>query len=1197
MAGPTRPSASSIPAVRRTGLRQPTRRAGSAAPERGASPAVTTKPATAIGSKAVGRPSKLGADQPSLAPKRKERDFESEINEDTSIHVVVRCRGRNDREIKENSGVVLSTQGVNGKLVDLSMGPNSLSNKTYSFDKVFSPAADQTVVYEETVLPIVNEMLAGYNCTVFAYGQTGTGKTYTMSGDMTDTLGILSDDAGIIPRTLYSLFNKLEDTDSTVKCSFIELYNEELRDLLAVDDSTKLKIFENEKKGQPSTVVQGMEETYIHSASSGIKLLQDGSLKRQVAATKCNDLSSRSHTIFTITVLTNRTTESGEDYVSHGKLNLVDLAGSENIGRSGAENKRAAEAGLINKSLLTLGRVINALVDRSSHIPYRESKLTRLLQDSLGGHTKTCIIATVSPVRSNLEETISTLDYAFRAKNIRNKPQINSPVAKNKLLREVGIEYQKLKSELIATRHRNGVYMTPDAYEEMTMESESRRIVSEEQRAKIESMESSLRHKVQELFALTGSFKTLKEDNESTQNTLRSTRGVLAQTEQSLKSASEKLDEETTVRKAHQSTENKLRELGADLLAILDGTVEDVDGLHAKIERKDDLETDNRQTWQISTKEVCTATQKIDARMASFQTQHAKLLEGMSGRIHEFVGNEMTAIQSARTKLQKSDSVFKEVEAAAIKQTSGAHDEMNEVLEEIKVLREEVKSKVGEGLNGLSAAAARISEEVIGEFSDFHSQLHSSYSTLGKDFKTMFENMAKHLEQQKTEISRLRHELQESNHQAVEASRKASSNLAQVWEEEQTHAQTERDNLLSQIRHLLEDSNQRQSGRVKNKMDRLRTDISASGDSLEQATVQYDRQIDEWVFKEEQFAKDVLASRVDIKTKMQNDWEAFDQRNVSIQRATESVHQETVRIVDAQMSDMSKQMEALDDFVAKARSQNGHFHEAQLRSLDAITTNVRDSRAAMQTQLDGFSERTGQLRDDANLHTTGLKEATAPLHGEVRQPLAALRENMQSHPMKEYIPTGVTPQKRKYEYPTSLPRTEPHEGLRSRHRTSKQFTALPFNDEEETPTTTIPSSPAASPSKNFVFSDPVEPAEAQPSSISAIYNNSGLREVDINVAKPVNSDLAEDNTQATNLATEAQDALADLKSTPEKDESEQPSVKRRRSRSQSTANIVETKRPQKMLSKKLPSMMEGRENVPLSGVPGSRRYTRNPPSN
>lgn len=138
-----------------------------------------------------------------------------------------------------------------------------------------------------------------------------------------------------------------------------------------------------------------------------------------------------------------------------GKLNLVDLAGSENIGRSGAENKRAKEAGMINQSLLTLGRVINALVERSPHIPYRESKLTRLLQDSLGGRTKTCIIAAVSPAKCNLEETLSTLEYAHRAKNIRNKPEVNQRMTKRALIKEYINEIERLKADLIVKHFFN----------------------------------------------------------------------------------------------------------------------------------------------------------------------------------------------------------------------------------------------------------------------------------------------------------------------------------------------------------------------------------------------------------------------------------------------------------------------------------------------------------------------------------------------------------------------------------------------------------------------------------------------------------------------------------------------------------------------------------------------------------------------
>lgn len=154
MPGPARATSSIPAATRRTGLRQPTRRAGSTVPDRQASPAVFTKPATS----SITRAPKPSVDQSSTTSKRKDREFEREINEDTSIHVVVRCRGRNEREIKENSGVVLSTEGVSGKNLDLSMGPNAVSNKTYAFDKVFSPAADQNIVFEEVVLPIVNEV-------------------------------------------------------------------------------------------------------------------------------------------------------------------------------------------------------------------------------------------------------------------------------------------------------------------------------------------------------------------------------------------------------------------------------------------------------------------------------------------------------------------------------------------------------------------------------------------------------------------------------------------------------------------------------------------------------------------------------------------------------------------------------------------------------------------------------------------------------------------------------------------------------------------------------------------------------------------------------------------------------------------------------------------------------------------------------
>ncbi|EGF79223.1 hypothetical protein BATDEDRAFT_12340, partial [Batrachochytrium dendrobatidis JAM81] len=317
---------------------------------------------------------------------------------------------------------------------------------SFHFDRVFGPEVSQQELFDEVASGILSEVLMGYNCTIFAYGQTGTGKTHTMEGDLA-VQG--SPDAGIIPRTLYSLFDTLEreTAEYSVRVSFIELYNEEINDLLSPeDDNRKLKIFDD-RKG--STLIQGLEEILVKNAADVISILQTGSNRRQKAATKLNHVSSRSHGIFSITVHTKECTPDGEELLKVGKLNLVDLAGSENIGRSGAENKRAKEAGMINQAILILLiEVIGALVEHNSHIPYRESKLTRILQDSLGGRTKTCIIAAVSPAKCNIEESHSTLDYAHRAKNIRNKPEINQRMTKKALLREYITEIERLKSDL-----------------------------------------------------------------------------------------------------------------------------------------------------------------------------------------------------------------------------------------------------------------------------------------------------------------------------------------------------------------------------------------------------------------------------------------------------------------------------------------------------------------------------------------------------------------------------------------------------------------------------------------------------------------------------------------------------------------------------------------------------------------------------
>ncbi|KAK3702933.1 Kinesin-related motor protein [Vermiconidia calcicola] len=1080
---------------------------------------------TATPTLTTGRASPAESTTSSKARTPKRKGLPSEIDQDggeeTNINVVVRCRGRSDREVKENSGVVVSTDGVKGKKVELSMGLSALSNKTYAFDKVFSPAADQGIVFDEVVSPIMDEVLNGFNCTIFAYGQTGTGKTYTMSGDITDTLPV-PDAAGIIPRVLHTLFARLsedqsEKQENSVKCSFIELYNEELRDLLSADENTKLKIFdEQNKNGRATTQVQGMEETHIKTASKGIQLLREGSHKRQVAATKCNDLSSRSHTVFTITVYMKRQTEAGEDYVCSGKLNLVDLAGSENIQRSGAENKRAAEAGLINKSLLTLGRVINALVDKGSHIPYRESKLTRLLQDSLGGRTKTCIIATLSPAKSNLEETISTLDYAFRAKNIRNKPQINQMVSKKTLLREFTAEIEKLKSELIATRQRNGVYLTAESYEEITTESESRRILSEEQRDKIETMETNLRNKVQELFALTTNFQSMKRDNEQTRLQLQGTKSVLDKTEIVLGHTRRNLVEESQLRQAHQRTEEQLAAVGEDLLSTLGTTTDHVSKLHSKLRRRSDLQSVNRTKWTDTRSQVSGVTTSVEERIENLRGQQEGLIASLSERMRTFVTDELQEVQTSQAFLEGKAAAFKQSEAEVNAQNSMAKDEMNGVLEEISSLREGVKQKVGAGLNHLTAAALRISAGIATELDAFHGQLQDSYVSLGREFKTMFDSLIKRMNEQQAEAEKLRQQIAQANSSFVEAGQKSHVALQEAVEEEKQTAAAERAALLAKVSALITDTAATQEARLSGHIETASKRIKTSENEYRVAQQAYGSGMDSWNGNAQALIDSSVKSREAIKSKLKADWNRANDQTTKLTQTTKAVRGETVRIVDGQMVQMDGQLVALDEIITRVRAQNEEHHKAHTASLGQLAGDVQQSYQSIGKHFETSYSRTktldSEMQDRADALTQTLPMMTA--NSDIRRPLRQLREDIDAAHIAEYTATGETPAKVQYSYPTALPRTEAHDTLLDRMRggtgQQQQEGGRPKSPNKRFSPSKNRSSPTKappSPTKTAIFTDtpptlalPGLPASAPTSRPQTASSQQSLRELDVNVA-------------------------------------------------------------------------------------------------
>eukprot|EP00899_Mesostigma_viride_P027230 jgi/Mesvir1/7692/Mv11657-RA.1 len=337
------------------------------------------------------------------------------VEEKSAVSVCTRFRPLNEMELAKSDRETV-TFSDDGMSFTMEAPDDSANTYTFTFDRVFSQNSGQKEVFDYAARPVIEDVFNGYYATVFAYGQTGSGKTFTMEGVQGSF-----EERGVIPRAIEYLFDRVEahchDTDFTVGCTFVEIYMEKIRDLLDKNE-TNLEIRVDLNTG---VYVEGARQVVVSNDAEVLELLARGSRQRHVGATGMNEESSRSHSIFTITV-------SQKDLkdltVKTGRLFLVDLAGSEMVSKTGARDQRLEEAKQINKSLSALGNVIKALTDgKSTYIPYRDSKLTRILQDSLGGSSRTALIICCSPSAYNFQESLSTCRFGNRAKFIKNKPR------------------------------------------------------------------------------------------------------------------------------------------------------------------------------------------------------------------------------------------------------------------------------------------------------------------------------------------------------------------------------------------------------------------------------------------------------------------------------------------------------------------------------------------------------------------------------------------------------------------------------------------------------------------------------------------------------------------------------------------------------------------------------------------------------
>ncbi|ETW09498.1 hypothetical protein H310_00066 [Aphanomyces invadans] len=356
-------------------------------------------------------------------------------------HIHVSCRVRPQNSVERKNGGQECVKISDGKAMEISTD-EAFANEYLkcTFDQVFGTNATQQEVYESTAKSLVLDLLEGYNCTVFAYGQTGSGKTHTIYGPK-DGVATKPDDEGLIRRLVHDLYDHIhlrqsEQVIFEITCSFFEIYMEQVNDLL-YPASKNLRVRENTDKG---IYVDDLHVARASTKEAMLKLVERGNTNRVVACTRMNNDSSRSHTVLMMNMVQRDLATASE---KRATMYVVDLAGSEMVVKTLATGKTLNEAKAINKSLSALSNVIKALADGKKHIPFRDSKLTRILQDSLGGRAKTCLIVTASSSSYNVTETISTVRFGMRAKEIKNDPTQHE--VKNPCM----CEYQQLYQNLV----------------------------------------------------------------------------------------------------------------------------------------------------------------------------------------------------------------------------------------------------------------------------------------------------------------------------------------------------------------------------------------------------------------------------------------------------------------------------------------------------------------------------------------------------------------------------------------------------------------------------------------------------------------------------------------------------------------------------------------------------------------------------
>ncbi|XP_011640867.1 kinesin-like protein Klp61F [Pogonomyrmex barbatus] len=965
----------------------------------------------------------------------------SKKDKNQHIQVFVRVRPINNNEKIGRSISVLELPSNKEVVVHERQQGNH--SKKFTFDKVFGPSSKQVDVYNAVVNPLLEEVLAGYNCTVFAYGQTGTGKTFTMEGNSTDpTLHWQSDTtAGIIPRALSHLFDELrllEVQEYTVRVSFLELYNEELFDLLSPnDDASKIRLYEDStRKG--SVIIHGLEEVTVHNKNEVYKILEKGSERRQTAATLMNAHSSRSHTVFSITVHIKENNVDGEELLKTGKLNLVDLAGSENVGRSGAVDRRAREAGNINQSLLTLGRVITALVERAPHIPYRESKLTRLLQESLGGRTKTSIIATVSSASINLEETLSTLDYAHRAKNITNRPEINQKLSKKALLKEYTEEIERLRRDLLASRERNGVYLAQENYNEMQALIENQTKEIEEKITHIKVLKETMEAKEQIFNDLqakhveqTNHLHETKEQLETTSHVLKSTTVLLEMTER-------EKEEQCYLVEKHASTEKQLLSQAQKLLDVADAATFDVNKLQDKISLKRQLEQENEhishqfrsniaKQFQDVENDITVHTQKfmgfctlmknnVESQMELFKKDIDSIICHIS---NDIVNKEKTAIEEFTRNINDSYKYYYQWLDAEIERSSDTTQNEHTFLNDLSLkLASKINNLIEVNNTEIVKNLQHLNNNISQKFDQLLTYTNESIKQLCDYRLQERDNLYKNIDDIKQNIQR---KVQDK------VIRRKKQSFEHLWQQFNKLNENVTENYSTTCATL---------NHVNEVCESTTNDIFNN----------YHKAIDRTEILQQKIQSDVDMLKNDIGSNMKQNWTLSEQIATHSRSLTDEFQTDLNNHCDVLMHNKLHVEENIKQMEQKFKEDNSSSLESVKNIYNVLIQGSHDHRKLAEElrkkSLQISTELNDKLIDESKNLSTWNDETIMEVH------LIQERIGKFFDDLRRDMPTGSTPARKEYQYPRHFVVTSPHERIIQRFREAKNY--LDNSDNEET---------------------------------------------------------------------------------------------------------------------------------------------------